>query len=411
MTSRSGRLSRYAIVLAATLSLLPTTTTAEIQVVMDSPPVSGGVMSADATESTVFAHPGLLTSRTQLDLVKKELAARAQPWTQAYDTARNSTFGSLSYQPKPRADVDCGPFQKPDLGCTQEWQDAQAAYTQALLWYYSGDRGYAAKSMQILNAWSAVLREHTNSNAPLQAGWMATVFSDAAEIIRYSGAGWSSSDIDRFENMLRTAFLPLIRNGASSNNGNWDLAMIEGSMSIAVFTNDHSEFNRQLGRWRARVPAYFYLTSDGPLPVPPPRTDITTAAELIKYWQHQSTFVNGLAQETCRDFAHTLSGLSEAIGAAEIAWNQHVDLYGEQAKRLTAAMEFHASYVLGKKPPAWLCGGHLNLGETTPTWEIAYRHYYQIMGIALPNTHAVITKERPMGIARNMVWETLTDGT
>jgi hypothetical protein len=79
------------------------------------------------------------------------------------------------------------------------------------------------------------------------------------------------------------------------------------------------------------VPAYFYLTSDGELPhVPPGGTKVDKTA-LTKLWYDQSRFVDGLAQETCRDFGHTQYGLAAMINAAETARQQGVDLYGEVA--------------------------------------------------------------------------------
>ena len=44
-------------------------------------------------------------------------------------------------------------------------------YAHALLWAVTGDTQYAAKTAEILDAWSAVLTTHGMSNAPLQVGW------------------------------------------------------------------------------------------------------------------------------------------------------------------------------------------------------------------------------------------------
>ena len=61
------------------------------------------------------------------------------------------------------------------------------------------------------------------------------------------------------------------------------------------------------------------------------------------------------------------------VNAAETARQQGVDLYGEASARLRAGLEFHADYLLGKMPPAWLCGGKLDL-RILPMWEIAFNH-------------------------------------
>ena len=73
-----------------------------------------------------------------------------------------------------------------------------------------------------MNAWAGTIKAHTNKNAPLQTGWAGSSWAKAAEIIRYSNAGWSQSDITKFETMLRNVYLPELIVGSSSN-GNWEL--------------------------------------------------------------------------------------------------------------------------------------------------------------------------------------------
>ena len=180
-------------------------------------------------------------------------------------------------------------------------------------------------------------------------------------------------------------------------------------MGIGVFLDSAQTFNHAVSMWRKRVPAYFYLTSDGAYPVPAPGTTQDTKEEVIAYWQDQAVFKDGLAQETCRDFDHTQFGIASAINAAETARLQDVNLYGEESKRLTVALEFHAGYLNGDSIPSWLCGGKVDL-STHPTWEIASNHYHNRLGIALPKTEKLIlAKLRPTGAGLIVAWEALTD--
>jgi hypothetical protein len=357
---------------------------------------------------SAFNHPGVLDSKAHLDFVKHQVQQGAQPWKSAFTQAMSSKYASLSWTPRPRATVECGPFSQPNNGCSDERADAATAYTDALIWYISGDTRYANKAIEILDAWSAMIKEHTGSNAPLQTGWAGAVFPSAAEIIRSTSAGWSQASVSRFQSMLSKVYLPEVIKGLPLKNGNWELTTINASLAISVFLDDRASFNKAIAMWRARVPAYFYLTSDGPLPHTPPGSKPMTRDELINYWQGQSTFVDGLAQETCRDFTHTQYGLASAINGAEIASNQGIDLYGEEATRLTAAMEFHAAYLQGKSVPSWLCNGKLAL-KAFPSWEIAYNHYHNVMGKALPQSQKLIeTQLRPTGVEHLVTWETLT---
>jgi hypothetical protein len=344
----------------------------------------------------------VLVSGEQLDFVKAKIAAGAAPWKAAFDKTKRSGAASTSYKAAPRATVECGAYSNPNNGCEEEMNDATAAYTQALLWYFSGDAGYATRSIAIMNAWATTLKEHTNTNAPLQSAWTAAVWPRAAEIIRYTYSGWAPADVSRFGDLLKNVYLPQVIDGSNAN-GNWELTMIEAAIGIGVFLDDRATFDKALSLWRARVPAYIYMSSDGPMPVKPPGGK----SDLVGFWYGQTMFVDGLGQETCRDLGHLQLGFSAMIDAAETAKIQGVDLYAEQATRIVAGFEFNAQYLDGVAVPSWLCGGMLNL-STDPMWEIGYNEFANRRGMSLPHTKNVIAKVRPTGTGKHMIWETLT---
>jgi hypothetical protein len=353
-----------------------------------------------------FVHPGVLSDAGQLDFVKARIAAGAEPWKSALASASGSHLGSLSYQPTPFATVECGPYSNPDVGCSQEKSDAAAAYTHALLWYLTGQIAHAQTAIRVLDAWSSTVKSHTNSNAPLQSAWVAEVFPRAAEILRYTDSGWPAASVAQFETMLKNVYLPEVVNGSDSN-GNWELSMIEATMNIAVFTGDHATFDKAVAMWRRRVPAYVYMTSDGATPVPPPGP-AKSPSQLTSFWYGQTTFVDGVAQETCRDLGHAQYGLAAMINAAETARIQGVDLFGEQAPRLAAALELHAQFLDGAAVPSWLCGGKLNAVSPDPMWEIALNALARRRGMSLPKTQELVNKIRPTQADHHMDWETLT---
>jgi hypothetical protein len=350
----------------------------------------------------VFRHPGVLVNRAQLDFIRDKVKAGEEPWTSAF--AKTSANASLTAAPMPVADVICGPYSTPNVGCTEELHDSTAAWSDALAWYITGDEAYARKTIELMNAWSGTIKSHSDHNAPLQAGWCASLWPRAGELIRYTYGGWTAADIAKFSAMLKNVYLPIIVNG-NGGNGNWELTMIDATMDIAVFLDDKATFDKAVSMWHKRVPAYLYLKADGPTPVPPPGG----TKSIVSFWQGQSTFVDGLAQETCRDLLHTQLGMSSAINAAETAFQQGVDLYGAESTRLRAGLEFHASYDLGAPVPSWLCGGKLNL-RVLPMWEIAYNHFKNRLGIDLPQTLQLITTQvrSSNGLYKQMAWETLT---
>jgi hypothetical protein len=233
------------------------------------------------------------------------------------------------------------------------------------------------------------------------------VFPRAAEIIRYTYSGWPAEEVARFGKMLSDVYLPKVVAGSGSN-GNWETSMIEATLNIGVFNDDRATFEQGLKMWRERTPAYAYISKDGPTPVPPPRGNKTSGAALVGYWYGQSVMIDGLAQETCRDMGHVQYGIAGIINAAETAHLQGVDLYGEQAARLQALLEFHAKYLNGAAVPSTLCGGALTDNAPNPTWEIALNHFVTRKGGALPETQKLVQKLRPTGTDHHVGWETLT---
>jgi hypothetical protein len=361
-------------------------------------------LKADASgkpaKSAGFAHPGVLVNRAQLDEMKRRVAAGIEPQKSAFEALKASKWGALDYTPHPRETVECGSNSNPDFGCKDEQADSEAAYGQALLWYISGNEAYARNAVRIMDAWSGTLKGgHTNNNGPVQASWTGDVFPRAAEIIRYSYKGWSDAQIAQFQNLLRAQFLPSLIHG-TCENGNKELTMSEALINIGVFNDDRAVYDLGVKMWRGRTPAYIYLQSDGAKPVEP----VGCGEALWGNKGYKPELVDGLLQETARDSGHANMALAGMVDAAETARQQGLDLYGEQGKRIVAALEFQAQYLPpnGGTPPQKL---EFNLH---PTWEIAYNHFHDRLGMSLPRMAAVLPTNRPIGVNHHMAWETLT---
>ena len=354
-----------------------------------------------------FRHPGVLVGSAQLRAVRARVNDGDRPF-RAFRAMRRSRYGRLSYVPHPVPVVECPPDTNPGVGCTDEREDAIAAYTHALVWAVTRDRAHAEKAVQIMDAWSARLTDHTEGNAPLQAAWAGSSWARAAELMRATYDGWPRAGVRRFERLLRDAYLPEVTGAVPDYNGNWDLAMTDAAIGIAVFLDDRPAYDEALRRFRARVPAYFYVHADGPRPKPPPGGEIDTAEEITTYWFGQRTYPEGLAQEACRNLMHVGYALAATAHIAETARLQGTDLYAEVQPRITAALELHSRYQLGERPPASLCGGRV---ERTmgPDLEVAYHHYHDRRGVDLPQTARLLARQRPGGTDDLFVaWETLT---
>lgn len=366
-----------------------------------------------AAQAQPMKHPGVLVSREQLNFIKRQVQEKKELIYGEFQKAVASPLAALDYKllgPPATGIIDCGPYSRPDHGCHAEDADASAAYLQAVLWWITGDHRYAENSMRIMNTYARQLKGYSGSNTPLQAAWSSETFPRAAEIIRYSHAGWSEKDIQAFTAMLTQVILPLIHDGAPRSNGNWELSMIDGMMGIAVFTDDRTLLDHAEAMWEKRVSTYFYNAKlDGDHPRAPDPS-------VHQGWFGQTTFdasTSGIAAETCRDLGHTGYSISATMAAAETAHIQGDKLYESQEQRLIGVMEFHAHLLLRTEPvPKTVCGGTIKYGAGY-TFGIGYNEYHNRLGQSLPETRAwldqVLDAPDPVDF-HMMVFELLTHG-
>jgi hypothetical protein len=418
--------------------------------------------------SAGFTHPGILVNLSQLNFTKQKLAQKAAPWHTIYLQAAsssqsirtpnlsgmvlaNDTSKKCSNTAAAGCVVQCGYKGGADDGCKDERIDASSAYTQALLWYYTGQESYAQSAVTILNTYARQLKDHTDKNRAVQLAWTSQTLLRAAELIRYTytpSPGKQAFNIAQFTNMINTVFVPTLKGYNYANyNGNWDLSAIEGLINVAVFTDNRGLYNQALSKWRTRTPAYIYLASDGSSPKTMPNTRYgANAAEVGCYWiaykapacnssprgNPNMNYQNGQPQEACRDFPHTGMGLASMINTAETAYLQGTNLYGEQKQRIMAALAYTTqiaqNYAKTKTYPKGFCNDTKqgNAASSLLASEIAYNAYavrggtpFSPISIAsLPGASFIsndpllsyITQLRTTSNAASMisVWETLT---
>lgn len=349
---------------------------------------------ASSLAQMTFVHPGAMNSKADLDYVKAKIAAGEQPWTTKFNQVKAiATTYTRTTSPQDGAEND----QK---------ADGRLAYANALAWYYTGNEAYAKNAIAVLNVWGKTFNGYAlppvgqGNQALLNAGWVGALLGPAAEIMRgYSG--WAVADMDVVKNMFKTKFYPAL-NQMSPWNGNVDLTQIDAMMNIAVFCEDETEFKLGIQRLKSRNPAYFYLTTD-------PASALNYGGSSQGSWSSPTSWVNGLTQETCRDNNHHAQyALASALHAAEVAWNQGVDVYTENTERYTAALELMAIQILSGKMGT--CANNTTTTSLFNTWEVGYNHYHNRKGISLPNTLSLLTTRVRANSQSdwNIFYETLT---
>ncbi|WP_369173293.1 alginate lyase family protein [Streptomyces sp. R28] len=344
----------------------------------------GGLLSASAaaaraqdgtTASRAFTHPGLLHSAADLARMKAAVAAQESPVHDGYLAFSAHARSQSTYTIQNTGQITSwgrGPtnFQN------QAVADSAAAYQNALMWCVTGNRAHADKARDILGAWSASLTMVTGADGPLGAGLQAFKFVNAAELLRHSGYdGWADADIARCEQSFLNVWYPAISGYMLYANGNWDLTSIQSILAIGVFCEERTLFEDALrfvaagagnGSVRGRI------VTDG-----------------------------GQGQESGRDQGHEQLAVGLMGDAAQVAWNQGVDLWGFDGHRILAAAEYAAEYNLGGDVPFTpdldRTGKYIKKtvsavgrGNLPPIYEMYYAHYSGVRGLDTPHTKAAV---------------------
>lgn len=302
-----------------------------------------------------FIHPGIDQAKADLEYMKEQVLQGEQPWRDAFDRLKEKT--NLDFEIVPFAHVLRGPYGRPNIGGNDLSSGSSLAYDCALLWYITGEKMYAEKAIEILNAWSPVLWDFDYNDAKLLAGWTGHQLCNAAEILRYTDSGWKQKDINRFSQMLMTVYYPLMRFYYPQANGNWDGAIIHSILAIAIFTDNREMFDNGIDHFL-----------HGPV-----------NGSIFKY-----IYPSGQCQESMRDQAHVQLGLGEFAGAARIAFTQGVDLFSIADNRIALGYEYTAQFLMGETPH---CYGPISerAKKLRDDYEYVYRHYTSL-GLEMPYT-------------------------
>ncbi|MFJ8058544.1 alginate lyase family protein [Streptomyces sp. NPDC096142] len=334
-----------------------------------------GTARAAENHASAFTHPGLLHTAADLARMKAAVADRRSPAHDGYLALAAHARSAASYAVQNTGQITTwgrGPADHQN----QAVADSAAAYQNALVWSVTGDTAHADKARDILNAWSGSLTAVTGADGPLGAGLQAFKFVNAAELLRHTGYdGWSAADIAHCEQSFLRVWYPALSGYCLYANGNWDLTSLQSLLAIGVFCDEPALFHDALRFAAAGAGNGSVLHR------------IVTAA--------------GQGQESGRDQGHEQLAVGLLADAAQVAWNQGVDLWGFAGNRILANVEYAARYNLGGDVP-FVPGldrtgkyvkqtvSPVSRGTLPPIYEMAYAHYAGVRGLDTPYTRSAV---------------------
>ena len=354
-----------------------------------------GIIVRLSAERT-FVHPGCSYTQGQLDRMKAMVEAKVEPYYTTYLNLKNSEHASLDRKVSDRGNqIKEGQFNG-TVGI-----DGRCAHDLALLWHITGDRRYADKAVEYLNANNHYTNTSARGTGPLDNGKI-NLLIEAAELMR-DYEGWAPEEQQKFKDMLTypyysntedvfakyghwtddskngVTFYWNILNGDCGRFGNQGMFGMLAMLAMGVYLDNELIYERAL-RYVSGLP---HLENDLPYPSGPAITGSrpTSADEYQKTYALEGRsnqiedygydelleyyfYPNGQCQESSRDQGHVLAGLHKYIEFAEIAWNQGDKFYSLHDNRLLKGIEFNYRYNLSSflsfpdQPEPWEPSGY-----------------------------------------------------
>lgn len=355
--------------------------------------------------SSIFVHPGVMSSFTDLNRMFTNVVSTNYPWYMGYTNMLADFHSPSSYAMEgPLPTITRDAITNGGILPTQFQDDCGAAYQNALLWYLTGNPAHAAKAIQILDAWSSVCTNMNGSDVRLTAGLQGFKFIAAAEIIRYTGAPWSQTEINACSNFIRTLIVP---QNEMYGAGNWGQCGASSEMAAGVFMEDQTIFNNAMNSILYGAPTECDMG-------------------IVNY-----IYPPGYTCESERDIGHWGLALDDMCQAYWTAWCQGIDMWTFLNNRLLTAHEYLAYFnanntasqglnnltnLLAPYIPPTQCDGPQDFGLISQTanaiddlgtwyylWEQAYNPYQNMIGVPAPWTYYAVTQDRPEGYDRDHI--------
>ncbi|MDF2938595.1 MAG: coagulation factor 5/8 type domain protein, partial [Paenibacillaceae bacterium] len=218
------------------------------------PAGSDKVVITPVTSAEGFTHPGIGLTKEILENARTQVIAKQEPWYSYYVTMSQSGYAASTFSANifgsANGDGTDNPKKRNVNGKGEFVADGLRAYTQALMYYFTGEESYRSNAMRIIRLWSQMdpaqysyfTDSHIHMGIPLNR--MVT----AAEILRYTGAEgenpnwtWTEADTVQFtENLIK----PMIATYCYFNDKfmNQHLYPLIGAVSGYIFMNNPERY-------------------------------------------------------------------------------------------------------------------------------------------------------------------------
>ncbi len=229
-------------------------------------PYAGSALAADTIQTLVtayqptisetvdasgFKHPGVGLTKDMLENMRAQVLAQKEPWNTHFNAMLTSGAASKTINSSNQGSDPTKPavYAFNSQGVESKFiADSLKAYTQAILYYVTGDEVYRSNAMRLIRIWAQMDPNqyayyndaHIHSGIPLNR--MVT----AAEILRYSSCQtadlqWTDQDTENFTTNLITPVIEVLQH-KNSYFMNQHLYPLLGAMAGYIFTGNKERY-------------------------------------------------------------------------------------------------------------------------------------------------------------------------
>ncbi|WP_371766636.1 OmpL47-type beta-barrel domain-containing protein [Massilia sp.] len=267
------RAARRIACMAVSIGIAATLVPYPGQVAMAADPIDTMVTSyrpviSESIDANGFKHPGVGLTKAILETMRTQVLAKKEPWNTHFNMMLKSGKASRTVGISNVNGAD--PTQPRILGIDSQGanglfiNDALTAYTQAILYYVTGDDVYRANAMRIIRLYGKMdpskyvyfVDSHIHTGIPLSR------MTAAAEILRYTSTqtpalAWTDDDTVNFSRNLVTPVIQTFDN-CNCRFMNQHLYTTIAKMSGSIFMGDRDGYNQAV--------EWFMVNKDAPDP-------------------------------------------------------------------------------------------------------------------------------------------------
>jgi hypothetical protein len=207
----------------------------------------------ETIDASGFKHPGIGLTKDVLESMRAQVLAQKEPWNTYFNqmllsSAASKTVGSNNQSSTDPTKPAVVAFNSQSVE-SRFIADALRAYTQAILYYVTGDETYRANAMRLIRIWEQMdpAQYAYYTDAHIHSGIPLNRMVAAAEIMRYTSCqtpalAWTDADTAAFTNNL---IMPVIEVLEHKNTYfmNQHLYPLIGAMSGYIFIGNRERYN------------------------------------------------------------------------------------------------------------------------------------------------------------------------